>query len=468
MTVDKPITNSFIIQSLIQNNNRSKKITENNYFNSDNEVICEKETNEFTKTYIVPNGFYADICRQTSNYVVGKPVSISNLQNEVINPNDFLVELTTNSAKNGIGWLYLYIEKDKLKYKIIDDFEIIPIWDTNFQDTLIQLIRYYKVEVIDNVGSTTRTRVEVWDSEKVIYYIEDEKGVLGLDRLFTDEAVQYHINTTSYVLDEAVKTTSKSWGMIPFIPLKFNGECKSELTTGLKAMIDSYDALLSSNMDNLEALQEALLLIKDRSAEDYNDLMFKIKKYKCLKVDDTGDAKFLTVDVPFDAKFETMTKLENNIYKFARGVNLDDLTRGGGQLTTAFIETLFFKLNQKGNEFIKQINEFLASFYEFINIYNQMYGKPLEIVKDLVFDYNLSIPSNIVEMIDCVNGCKGIISDKTLLSKHPLVDNPDEELLLIEEDEQEYLQSEELKQNDTSSGNNEDLQDNGISNVEDN
>lgn len=467
MTVDKPITNTSIIQSLIQNNNRSRKLTEINYFDSNNEVICSKEKNEFTQTYIIPNNFYADICRQTSNYVVGKPVTIGNLKNEVINPNDFLVELTTNCCKHGLAWLYLYVENDKLKYKVINDYEIIPIWDTNFQDELIQLIRYYNVEVIDNTNTSIRKRVEVWDSEKVIYYIENEKGILNLDLIFTNESVQYHINNTSYILDNAIKTVGKGWGMIPFIPLKLNSECKSELTTGLKAMIDGYDSLLSNNMDNLEAIQNALLLIKDRSAEEYNDLMFKIKKYKCLKVDDTGDAKYLTVDIPFDGISDMMTKLENNIYKFARAVNIDDLTRGGGQLTNAFIETLFFKLNQKGNEFIKQINEFLASFYRFINIYNVMIGKPLEIVDELTFDYNLSIPSNVIEIIESVNSCKGIISDKTLLSKHPLVDNVDDEILLIEEDEQQFLQSEELKQNDTSIGDNEDIPNNGITNVED-
>ena len=86
----------------------------------------------------------------------------------------------------------------------------------------------------------------------------------------------------------------------------------------------------------------------------------------------------------------------------------------------------------------------------------------------LIFDYNLSIPSNVVEYIEAVNSCKGIISDKTLLSKHPLVDNVEEELLLIEEDEQQMLQSQELINNDPTSGNIEDLPNNGDKNDQNN
>lgn len=461
MTADKPITNTTILQQLIQNNNRSQMQTEINYFETNNELIQSKETNDFTQTFKIPSGFYSDIVCQTANYVVGKPVTITGLKdNTTIDINDFITNLAIESRKLGIGWLYLYLNEGKLKTRIINSYEVIPIWDTNFQEDLIQLIRYYKVEVIDNTGASIRTRVECWDDEKVIYYLEDEKGVLDLDLIFTDSYIQYHINNSTYLLDTAIEKVGEGWGKIPFIPLKSNKNLKSELTTSLKACIDGYDNVISGFMDDLSAIQDALLLIKDRSAEEYDELMYKIKKYKCLKVDDTGDAKYLISELPFNARKDIETTLENNIYKFARAVNMDELTRGGGQITTAFIESLFFKLNQKGNEFIKQINEFLYELFEFINIYRTKMGLPLENIEELTFTYNLSIPSNENETITTVNSCKGIISNKTLLSKHPLINDVEEELKLIAEEEEQFLNSE-VMNNDISKPNNEDIQNDG-------
>lgn len=441
MNADKPITNTEIIQSLIQSNNRTNMSTCINYFNTDNEVIMAKETNDFTYTYKIPNGFYSDICRQTANYVVGKKITIEGLKNDkTIDPNDFLTELATNAAKMGIAWLYLYVEDGKLKHKVIDPYEVLPIWDTNFQDELVQLIRYYKVEVVTDKGATIRTRVECWDAEKVVYYIEDEQGILGLDFIFAVEAIQYHITTSSYVLDNIVAKTEQGWGMVPFIPLKFNRDLKPELTTSLKAMIDAFDSNISGFLDNLEAVQDAILLIKDRSAEEYEDLMFKIKKYKALKVDDTGDARYLVLDFPFEARKMSKDDLKELIYDSARAVDITKLTKGGGQITTAFIESLFFKLDQKGDEFIKRINEFLYLLYDFVNIYRtKISGEAIEDVEELNFIYDKSRPDNIAEKVTTANSCKDILSLRTMLANHPLVTDVDEEIANIEADEQQYL-----------------------------
>jgi SPP1 family phage portal protein len=323
MNADKPITSADIIQSLIQSHNRTRMSTCINYYKSDNEKILQKEVNDFTQTNIIPSGFYGDIVDQTANYVVGKPITIVGLKDDkVINPNSFITQVAINAAKVGIGWVYLYIEDKKLVPKVIDPYEVLPIWDTNFQDELIQLIRYYKVEVVTNAGATIRTRVECWDKEKVVYYIEDEKGILGLDFIFAQEAIQYHITTSSYVLDTIVGKQEKGWGVVPFIPLKFNKELQSELSTSIKSMIDAYDSALSGFSDDLGATQDTLLLLKDRSAESYDDLMYKIKKYKCLKVDDTGDAQYLVIDYPFDARKAHMDSLKESIYDFAKGVDV--------------------------------------------------------------------------------------------------------------------------------------------------
>lgn len=441
MNADKPITNSEIIQSLIQANNRTKMSTCINYFETDNEKIMSKETNNFTYTYKVPSAFYPDICRQTANYVVGKKVTISGLKNDkTIDPNDFLTPLATEASKMGIAWLYLYVEEGRLKSKVLDTYEILPIWDTNFQDTLVQLIRYYKVAVVTDKGATIRTRVECWDSEKVVYYIEDEKGILGLDFIFAVEAIQYHITTSSYVLDTIVSKTEQGWGMVPFIPLKFDKKLRPELNTCLKALIDAYDGNLSGFLDNLEAVQDAILLIKDRAAEEYEDLMYKIKKYKALKVDDTGDAKYLTLEYPFEARKMSKDDIKEAIYDFARAVDVSKLTRGGGQITTAFIESLFFKLDQKGDEFIKQINEFLYLLYSFVNIFRaKVSGEEAENVEELEFTYDKSRPDNLAEKVTTANSCKDILSLRTMLKNHPFVTDVDEEIALIEADEQQYL-----------------------------
>jgi SPP1 family phage portal protein len=239
-----------------------------------------------------------------------------------------------------------------------------------------------------------------------------------------------------------VAREEKGWGVIPFIPLKLNSEMKSQLTVSLKSLIDAYDLLFSAFADTIEAVQDALLLVKDRSAETYEDLLFKIKRFKILKVDDTGDAKFLSIDFPYSAREKALTMIRENIYSFSKSVDLELMSRGGGQLTTAYIETLFFKLDEKGNKFIKQIDKFLIDFFSFVNIYKtQIKSMQPDDLTKVKFLYDKTRPSNMAEAVSTVNSCKGIISDRTLLSQHPLVTDVDEEIALIEADEQQYLEN---------------------------
>ena len=99
--------------------------------------------------------------------------------------------------------------------------EIIPIYDSAFQQELVELIRYYTMTVIKRGEKYLRRRVEWWTKDKVSYYIEKEKDVFIPD---PDVPVNPapHFWDVSFLNGAEKSRIANSWGRIPFIILENN------------------------------------------------------------------------------------------------------------------------------------------------------------------------------------------------------------------------------------------------------
>lgn len=402
--------------------------TENLYYDSKNtyitDLVNQARIDKPKGTFnIVRSGFYKKICDQTANYLVGQDVTITGLENKpIIDLNKFLLPTAINASKNGRAWVHFFPYKNKLKYKIIDATEIIPIFDTEYQDILKYVIRFYRIQD----GTDVRIRVEVWDDEKVTYFLEDpETKTYFLDYLCGEPQVPHLVNV-SMVMGQESSSQSMGWGRPPFIELKLNNDRKSELTN-IKKYIDCYDKVMSGFMDNVDDIRDAILLIKDRGSAILSEIKEKIEEYRALFVDDVGDASYLTLDIPVEARNTLKNEFRASIYEFAFGVDMQAFTTGGGNITNVYIQALFHDLDAKCRGFSKFVDDFILEVLEIFNVYNLLIGKPLEDLEKIKITYNKSIPSNVIETIDAVNKSKGVISDETIFENHPLVTDAKEE-----------------------------------------
>ena len=432
------------IKDIIKFFDPSDFVTEDKYYNSENTGIVEHvaaveaeaaNSKKPRKNYeVLQSSFYKKVCNQAANYIVGDAVTITGLRNKpVLDVNKFLQPLSIQAAKNGRAWVHFYVYKDKLKYKIMKNTEIIPIYDTEYEDILRYVVRFYTMQD----GLTQRTRVEVWDETKVTYYLEDKNGEFFLDYLTSSEPVQPHFTTVYTLMGNQTGTESHGWGRPPFFELKYNLDRVSELEA-IKKWIDSYDKVVSGFVDNVNDVREAILLIKDRAGDALSELVEKIDKYKALFVEDTGDASYLTTDIPVQAREILKAEFRACIYEFADGVDMA-LFKSGGNITNVYIQAMFQALDSKSRGFSKMLDDFIIEVLEAYNIFLSIMGKPTENLDDISITYSKTIPSNIIETINAVNASKGVVSDFTIYKSHPLVSDAEEEQKQIDKERMDVI-----------------------------
>jgi SPP1 family phage portal protein len=445
---DSKVTTEAMIKSLInlylKSDDRKNKIDGINYYDSENTEIKNRKEKDLISNTRNANGFYKKLVDQKVNYCVGNEVVVENLNDdEIIDINDFLIDICEGASIKGIEWLYLYMDKPKeknksgeLNYKIIDSSECIPIWDTEFEDELKTMIRFYQIEQVDNEKTFWSNRVEVYDNEKVTYYQEDKNNNYNID-VEIPNPVYY--NSHQYItMGNVTGIKNFGWGKVPFVPL-FNTRKAVYDLQNVKSDIDLYDETKSDFANNLALNMEAIMIIVNRGQQDLAEIKKKIEEFRIIEVDDIseiGGVKYLVLDIPVEARKTFLEIIRKDIYSNGFGVDVKDME--GREITNVYIKSLYSDLDLKANKFIRQIKKFLKQFYEFVNIYRKAVGEAQIDVNNLNYIFNKKMIFNESEMIDNFTKQGGEISKKTLLSNHPQVDDVDEELKEIEKDKVQY------------------------------
>lgn len=446
LQANRPISNEEIIKDMIAQDESSQYKLDmwygEEYYKSRNIGIInrwqEKENNKDSslynrgiKNHKVENGYLKKLIDQKVNYSLGKKVIIENADKciEILDIQKYLKKIGKETSKKGVEWGHVYIDLEgKLRYTNIDGREVIPIWDTAHENDLQMLIRYYSVQIINDDKKISRYKVELWDKEKVSYYEQDVEGNFNLDMSYEVNPC-YHASYNTFELDNIVNVEGLQWGKVPFIPLWNNDDHASDLEQ-IKAHIDLYDIVLSDFANDIDQFRHAIMTVKNNSASSYEEFMRVLKEYGIVEIDEDGEVGFLNNDIPTQARTTLLELLEKNIYEFGMGVDVKKIA--GGQLTNVAIKSQYADLDLKANDFEQQIQEFIIELFYFVNKYLEFTVQKQDDLDKVDITFNRSIIFNELENADIITKLKGIISDRTLLSKSAWVDDVDEEMKEIE------------------------------------
>jgi SPP1 family phage portal protein len=455
LTAESKISDSSILKDLIDNDVVSE-LKQNmyygvQYYKSKNTAILNRVFEYITKDNGIqedkyrannrlPHGFLKTLIDQKVNYCLGKPIILNNADNisKLININKFTKKMCKEASKKAVEWCHVYIDKEgKFKTINISGQEIIPVWDTNFQQELLQVIRYYSIKVQYGESIKDRYKVEIWDKEKVTFYMQDVKGNYYFDQSI-DINPASHWTVQNVMLGNVSSEEQYNWGKVPFIPLWNNDEHETDLEP-IKAFIDLYDKVNSDFGNNIEDFQEAVLKIVNYSgmSDKLDELIDYLKKYKILLMDEQGDANYLTGDIPIEARKEMLSILKDCIYEFGQGVNPDKL--GDGNITNIVIKSRYVRLDLKANDTEDHVSLFLDELFWFCNKYLEISNEEQDNIDEIEKTFNRSTIMNEAEIIKSVGESKGIVSDKTAIKNHPWVNDVEEELKMMDEEKQKSI-----------------------------
>lgn len=372
----------------------------------------------------VPHAFAKYISDTLTDYFLGQPVvygvdadgsqeMLDKLQ-ECFDYNDEQNEnfrLGLMASINGVAYEMLYLDEDgKARFTPIDPQQMFVVYDASVEDKLVCAIRTYTYDMYD--GETVRY-YECYDKDETRHFIRDNLGFRELEDM----------RTPNY------------FGDVPIIVYENNDYWTGDFEPVIP-QIDAYDKLQSNTLNDMEYFTDAYLKIRNMSGTDADDLR-EMRKMRAFKVDDNGDVDWLIKNVN-DTWVENMkTRVQHDIHKFSGTPDMTDESFGSN------LSGVSLKYKLMGMEHIRAGKErcFKKGLQRRIELLS--YHLRLRSVNDLTgytaitMTFNNTLPQNLEEQAQIVSTLSSILSEETLLSLLPFVEDPQAEMERKEKEQEE-------------------------------
>ena len=142
---------------------------------------------------------------------------------------------------------------------------------------------------------------------------------------------------------------------------------------------------------------------------------------------DGGRIQAEQVTLPVEGRLEWLKMLRRDIFHFGQGVDTD-ADRFGNAPSGVSLKFQYTQLDLKANALAVKLKRAIKDFFWFItDDYNRHHGTRYD--SNLVnITINKSMITNDLETVQMITASQGIVSDKTLLANHPMVDDVNAEL----------------------------------------
>ena len=471
-----------LVNSVYQNfeNSESRKLMLEGikYYNNESKIdekkrfdhcgVKGKENTKLSNAKIHKN-FMRKLTRQKVTYLLGKMYSIDTnnetykqiLEDRYFTKNMYrlIFNLLKEAIKEGINWINVYYdEKGELKFRRVPGNQVKVFWADREHTEIAQLIHYYEIEVYKGDQVTNATYADYYNSKGVIHYVKEDSGFVRdkerpkqegnfvlmipqTEEILNDEG---EIVETTYKLDENGKIIFEPqemvWDKLPWIPLKYNEE-ETSLLKYIKSYQDEYEALISTVIDIIRDIPDAIKVFKGYGGADLESLTELIAQFRGIIVDTDGDVG--TLDTKFDATSSNsiLDRIRKDAYEDGAGVDMQ--SDNTGDKSGVGLKFLYSDLDLDSEELEKELNvffEWLLFFidYDILRLDHQDFSE-----EEVTFKYQKTIIINESEQIDMINKSRDMIPDKILLPEHPFVEDVtavEEAIAEEEEKEEEEMQ----------------------------
>ena len=349
--------------------------------------------------------------------------------------NDAFFDLAVGASNKGCEVLHIYYDDSgALRYCVTPAEECILIYDTNYQDTLQQVIRYYTItETIDG-RKYLRQRVEWWTAQEVCYYIQNENQLYLLDSSVAHNPAPHWWEVLRRD-GVQVRREPHHWGRVPFVVLENNAERSSDLTP-VKGLMDAYDLLSSDGTNNFLDLVDLYWVIQGYGGEAAGAIGRKLKINKAVNISDSaGRVEAKQVELSAEGRLQWMQMLRRDIYHLGMGIDVDAETFGSAPSGVA-LKFRYAQLDLKANKMIPKLKRAIKELLWFVtDDYNRRHGTAYD-AQAISVVLTKSLIANDYETVQMIQLSKGIVSDDTLLAQHPFVDDVNQEKAALQEQRQ--------------------------------
>lgn len=408
-TVMTPLLLAKIMEISIADEARKEKLA--NYYIGEQQILNRQMSDSSKPNNRIVHSYGNYITDSIVGYFMGQPVNyaakgpeyeplMEELQ-RVFDYNDEQsenVELAKDASKYGAAYELVYLDENAdIRFKYLDAVHCIPVYSNTLDEDLLYFIRYYN----DNIFNPASRIVEVISAYSIATYQSDSDK----QYFFVDEVPH-------------------SFGMVPVNIFLNNLENVGDYELVI-SLIDAYDKLNSDSVNDFEQFADAYLTLKGMDGTSSEDVS-AMRENRILLLPTDGEAAWLVKNIN-DTYFQnTVTTLDADIHKFSKVPNMMDQAFGSNlsgiaikyklialENKVAIKEAYFKKGLQRRIELINNILSLMGNAFEYLGI-------------DIKFHRNL--PVNELEAVQMANAINGLVSDETMLSLLPFINDPAAEL----------------------------------------
>lgn len=443
-----------VLRKWLDSKLRQEQLLAEKYYDGDHDILRREKKvigadGQLVTIENVPNNKLVDnqyrkLVDQKTNYVLGKPITIATADDEYLKllysvfskkVHRQLRVLTQYAVDGGIAWLHPYYDENReFKIMVFPSYEICPIWKDKGHTELECAMRYYQEEVFDdNGGITLVNHVDLFTKQGITHFRYQGASLILESNAHSD-----------YMY---VEGKGFNWVRLPIIPFKYNSK-EIPLIRNVKCLQDSLNQVLSDFQNNMEEdPRTTILVLKNYDGTNISEFRQNLATYGVIKVTTVdgvqGGVETLKVEVDAQNYQAILMQLKRAIVENGRGFDAKE-ERMDGDPNQMNIESMYTDIDLDVNA---METEFQAGFEElkwFIDQYliHSKHGDYSEEEVDFVFNRDIFINED-AKIDNCAKSV-GIISNKTILARHPWVTNVEHELKQLEEDKQAELEEMEV------------------------
>ena len=397
------ILNKFIQNFMTSDLPRLNKLK--NYYDGKQDILMKYYEDRNKQCNKIVVNYCSCIVDNFNGYLTGNPISYTSNEDiedilKVLRYNDYKEEdseFLKSALIFGKSYEIMYLDEDgEIRFNVLDTRQGFPIYSDDLNKDLLYFVRIFPV---DNLDILKGYYVEVYSKDTVDRF--DMNDAYSNLRFISSEQHYFH--------------------QVPVTVFSLNRDEVGSFEK-IMSMQDSYNKLISASEDDFESFCDAYMVIRGMEVDD--DELSKMKQNRILLLDEEGDVSYLTKDIKDTALNNMLDELNGKIHRVSNSPDFGDESFAnssgislkykliGFENTASNIETRLVKALQKRIELISEI----------------LYIKNSVVWRDINIVVSRNLPVDIAEIVETVNGLKGTVSNKTLLSQIPFIEDVDAEL----------------------------------------
>lgn len=333
---------------------------------------------------------------------------------DILRYNDYQTEdasFLLDALVYGVAAELMYLDAaGQTRFRMIDPRNCFAVYDNSLTGDLLYFVRMYKVSLWDD---SNLWNVDVYSDYDIKHYgMEGENGELS----FIGEEPHFFSQCPANVF---------------YLP---DQKSIFDCVMGLQ---DSANEVLNAEVDELNYFADAYLVFSGLDVE--SDDLKSMKELRAFVLPEGASAQWLTKS-PNDTQVENiLERIQASIYRIAACPDFSSESFVGGVSSGIAIQYRLTGMETRAAKIAAEMKKALQRRIEIITgIASLKMGE--EVFRDINIDFKRNVPEDITNVINVVNALKGSVSDKTLLSQVPFVDDVNAEIEALNAQKQANLE----------------------------